>query len=111
MATIAIIFFILSWVFCSAIIYLDRNFKWFPIFRCWYSVFGILCVVAANYWFIWPQRLTAREALESLAITFLVSFPGIYTADHIHWLRENRRKMPRILLFEMLMRNGRSKKS
>jgi hypothetical protein len=107
MATIAIIFFILSWIYCYVILWLDRNFKKFPILFCWYAVWGIIWVVMGLRW----KGILSNEDVIALAITFGASFLGIYIANHIQWLRQNKKKFPRILLFDTIARNGKSKKT
>lgn len=116
MATIAIIFFILGFVHGYVILwlngYISKKHLMVPNLWCWHSAWGILWVVLVNYWLIWPgSPFTPEVVLKSLSVTFLAAFPGVYIANHIQWLKQNKKKvaMPGMLLLETLMKNGRKR--
>lgn len=112
MSILAITFFILGWVYCFVILWLDENFKKFPILFCWFDVFGIACVGLASFW-LWSLQpnLTAEFAIKTLAFTFLFALPGMGTVHHILYFREQNKKKPRILQYDTIAKNGRSKRT
>jgi hypothetical protein len=116
MGTVAVIFLFLGFIHGYVILWLNgyvaKRHLSIPNLWAWHSVFGIACVVLANYWILWTRILFTPEiALQSLAVTFLAAFPGIYIASHIQWLRQNKKKLPRILQYDTITRNGKSKKT